>query len=152
VKYPFRFLVLLVAGCSLTAATTPDDLSGYDTLGPLEQKAWESPVAIERQVRKFVWDHWNGKRRGYVAVTFYTKEGEPTTEFLWVEPAAAGSWHIRGKIESTYSDRLMVTDPNKQPDRHETRTFEAVRIVRVGKGVNAHLAFKDTSGETVGSF
>src|SRR5215469_14755800 len=145
--------MLSVASCNFAVAATPNgDLGGYDKLGPLEQEAGESPVAVEQQAKKFVWDHWDGKRRGYVKVTFHTKEGEPTTEIFWIEPTSGGSWHIRGRRESTYSDRRMVNDPRKQPDRHETQSFEAVRIVRIGKGVNAYLAFKNASGKTVCSF
>jgi len=153
VKQLLRFLIFSVLSCSLALAATPDeDLSGYDELRPLEQKAWESPVAVQQQVRKFIWDHWSGKHRGYVTGTLHTKEGEPTTEFFWIDPASNGSWRIRGKVEHSYSDRRMVNDPKKQPDRQETSTFEAVRIVQVGKGRDAYLAFKDASGNVVGSF
>ena len=131
-KRLFRFLLSVAASCGLAIAATPnEDLSGYDKLGPLEQKAWESPAAIQKQVRKFLRDHWSAKQRAFVTVTFHTKEGEPTTDSFLIESTSGGSWHIRGRRESTYSDRRMVTDPNKQPDRHEASSFEAIRIVRV---------------------
>jgi hypothetical protein len=134
------------------AAVSGEELNGYDKLGPLEQKQGESPVPMLEQVRKFVWDHWKQQRRGHVVFTVYTKEGEPTTEYLFVEPNESGTWHVRGRLESTYSDRRMVNDPKKQPDRHVTKTFEAARLVRVGRGESSYLALKDASGKVVDEF
>ena len=140
-----------VASLLLASAThAQEELSGYEKLGPIEQKPWESPVAVE-QVRKFVWDHWNQKRRGYVVFTFHTKEGEPTTRYLFIEPSAIGTWHIRGRIESTRTDRRMANDPQKQPDTQELKVFEAVRVVRVGAGARSYLVLKEASGKVVDS-
>jgi hypothetical protein len=83
--------------------------------------------------------------------TINSIEGEPTTEELYIEPSPSGRWRIRGHSHSIYSDRRMIDDPQKQPDRHVTRDFDAVAVERIHDRGVTYLALKDASGKIVDS-
>jgi hypothetical protein len=137
-----RLLVVLGIAATLSAFA---ESKGYDTLGPLDGD--QNPMPVIERVTKFVVTHWQQHRRGYVEFTLYSKEGEPTTSRWYIEPSADGRWQIRGSSRSVYSDRRMVGDPRKQPDRHVSRSFVAVRVQAHG----AHLQLTDSSGKEVDS-
>lgn len=45
------------------------------------------------KARRFVWDHWKKRKRGYVAVVTTFLEGE-YTDHLFIEPNDNGSWRV----------------------------------------------------------
>src|SRR4051812_24786910 len=135
-----RSLVPLIIVAASSAFAQP---KGYDTLGPLDSGL--NPAPVLRQVRAFVAQHWHQHRRGYTEFTLYSKEGEPTTSQLYIEPDASGRWQIRGTSHSIQSDRRPLGDPKKQPDKHVRRRFAAVSM-RLRDGT---LILKDRTGREV---
>jgi hypothetical protein len=135
-----RSLALLIMVAASSAFAQPES---YDTLGPLDSGL--NPAPVLRQVRAFVARHWRQHRRGYAEFTLYSKEGEPTTSQLYIEPDASGRWQIRGTSHSIQSDRRPLGDPKKQPDRHVRRRFVAVSM-RLEDG---SLILKDHAGKEV---
>jgi hypothetical protein len=135
----------LLVACASAAA----DLRGYDKLGPLDLGFGGHREC--KRVESFVYSHWQQRKRGYVVFTIHTIEGEPTTEELYVEPGPSARWRVRGHSHSIYSDLRMVDDPQKQPDRHVTRDFDAVALEWMRDRGVKYLALKDASGKIVDS-
>jgi hypothetical protein len=52
----------------------------------------ECEPAMEK-ARRFVWEHWKKRKRGYVAIVRAHPNGEQTTH-LFVEPKDDGKWHV----------------------------------------------------------
>lgn len=52
----------------------------------------ECEPTIEK-ARRFVWEHWKKRKRGYVAVVHHYREGKRTTH-LFIERKADGKWHV----------------------------------------------------------
>ncbi len=46
------------------------------------------------RLREFIWTHLIEKSRGHIIAAFYTLEGDPTYEHIFVEPNAKGDWQI----------------------------------------------------------
>src|ERR1700742_528235 len=77
------------------------DESLYDRAGPYTLElglAAQARADIEAQVREFLWSHWRQHRLGHVPVTQYSKEGEPSTPFYFVEHDEKGIWHVAVSI------------------------------------------------------
>jgi hypothetical protein len=45
-------------------------------------------------MRRFIWDHWRLKKRGYVRFRSIDMDTS-TEEHIFIEPAANGKWHIQ---------------------------------------------------------
>jgi hypothetical protein len=105
------------------------DLSRYDKAGPyiieLDLDA-QSRANVEAEVREFPWNHWHRHRLGHVAVTHYSKEGEPNTSSYYVEPDAIGAWIIAVKI-----DRMLVGRGGSKSQRYETVEYDAYFVERI---------------------
>ena len=105
------------------------DLSRYDKAGPytidLNLDA-QSRANIEAEVREFLWNHWKQRRLGYVRVTRYSKEGEPSASSYFVEPDEKSVWQIAVKIDRTLLDR-----GGSKSQRHESVEYGAYFVERV---------------------
>lgn len=105
------------------------DLSRYDKAGPytieLNLDA-QARANIEAEVREFLWNHWQQRRLGYVSVTRYSKEGEPSASSYFVEPDGKSVWLIAVKI-----DRKLVDRGGSKSQRHESVEYGAYFVERV---------------------
>src|SRR2546426_888613 len=84
------------------------DLSLYEKIGPYTLELTidaQARASKEAEIREFLWNHWQRRRLGQVAVTRYSREGEPSTSAYFVEPDEKGIWHIAVKIDRTLVDR-----------------------------------------------
>lgn len=50
------------------------------------------------RLRDFIWTHFNEKRLGHIRAAFYSIEGDPVFEHIFIEPDSKGNWQI--SIES----------------------------------------------------
>lgn len=108
------------------------DISRYDKLGPYQVPAdGENLSAVSAEVRGFIWDHWTQHRLGYVIVTFHSKEGEPSTSHMFVEPDETGIWHLSTRIERKLIDRRAFSDPKFKATIEQTDEFKAYEIERI---------------------
>ena len=79
------------------------NISKYDTIDPFvlgNEPAFESDYKAMEEIRSFVWEHWHGRRRGWLSATFYTIEGDKTVSKFFVEPDENGVWHLIIESES----------------------------------------------------
>lgn len=97
-----RILILFVlqlVGMFMIAYAESDsgkrDLTRYDKAGPYKVVHWrKDELRTQAEIRGFVWDHWQRRRRGWLTVTTYTKEGAAITSSYFVEPAGQGKWKV----------------------------------------------------------
>ena len=77
------------------------DLTQYDFGGRVEncvqKEEKESCYANREEARKFIEDHFNGRRRGYVVIHGASLD-LPAIAHFFVEPDDAGSWEVRVRI------------------------------------------------------
>jgi hypothetical protein len=90
------------------------DLTLYDQGGHLDCRRYTEgkrlPVRTrEAHLRKFIWDHWKQKRRGYVRETGNSVDAQATFHFF-IEPNADEVWHIACRI--VRSEIYPTKDPN----------------------------------------
>lgn len=105
------------------------DLSGYEKAGPYTiELNLDAPARanIEAEVREFLWNHWQQRRLGYVRVTLFSKEGEPSASSYFVEPDEKSAWRIAVKI-----DRTMVNRGDSKSQRHESVEYGAYFVERI---------------------
>lgn len=83
------------------------DLSLYDQAGPFALSRELAPTArraVLSQIRSFLWDHWQQRRRGYLTMSTPDAIGRSIASRFYVEPAENGNWCIRletaGKVET----------------------------------------------------
>jgi hypothetical protein len=81
-------------------------------------------------IRDFIWQHWRTPSLAYATVTFYSKEGEPSTYYYFIEPDNTNSWRITVEI-----NRLTVDRGGSKLTRHQIDTFVVYTVERVeGEG------------------
>ncbi len=77
------------------------DLTQYDFGGRIEnceqEDEKESCYANREEARKFIEDHFNGRRRGYVIIHGASLD-LPSTAHFFVEPDYDGSWQVQVRI------------------------------------------------------
>jgi hypothetical protein len=83
---------------------------------------------IEAAVRQFVWSQWRTHQRGVAILTRHSKEGDPATQFLYIEPAASGAWQLRVVLE-----RLVTGRRPSGPVEivHERLSYTAATVHRI---------------------
>ena len=87
------------ASCLHEAIFESREISLYDDGGQLGCGLEQSKVTrikCERsleQARRFIWDHWKKRKRGYVAIANASDKAEWVTH-LFIEPGADGSWRV----------------------------------------------------------
>jgi hypothetical protein len=108
-----------LALASFVNQTEVRDLRSYEKAGPFSLTLnldAQSRIKLEAEVRKFVWEHWRERRLGYVTFTKFSKEGEPSTSHLFVEPDEEGVWRVAVKIDR------MVVESHGSKRRHRSST------------------------------
>jgi hypothetical protein len=105
------------------------NLSLYEKAGPYNLELMldaQVRASKEAAVREFLWDHWQQRRLGQVTVTRYSREGEPSASFYFVEPDERGIWRIAVEI-----DRTLVDRGGSKNQRHESVEYEAYSVERI---------------------
>ena len=126
------------------------DLSRYDRIGPFNVPVGENPSTVSAKVRDFIWEHWEQHRLGYAVVTFHSKEGEPSTSHIFVEPDESGVWHLSVSIERELIDRRGWSDPKYRGKKiHQTDSYKAYAIKRLPDKDSYHLRLKDKDGKVI---
>lgn len=141
------------------------DLSLYDKAGPLtldNTMPNEMRKKTEAQVREFLWDHWQRRRLGYLVLTAYSKEGEPSTSTYFIEPDERNVWHTNVTIE-----RMNYARGGRKGKWHEHAEFSAYSLGRIQRRTDGLtpripisddekrpadgylLVFKDSGGKTI---
>ncbi len=82
-----------------TSLVTKRDLARYDKAGPYTTYPFKSQNDTESRIRDFLWEHYTGKRRGCLIVVRHTKEGEPFTYHIFIEPDRNGVWRFRLTVD-----------------------------------------------------
>lgn len=105
------------------------DLSHYDRVGPYTVDLnldGQAGANTEAEVREFLWNHWQQRRLGYVTITFYNTEGEPSVSSYFVEPDEKSVWRIAIRI-----DRTLVGRGGLKSQRHESVEYDAYFVERI---------------------
>ena len=142
------------------AFTVPDiaqgrDLDKYDTVRLRDSRhlhPWEYKESSEiAQARTFLWEHWQGRKRGYLMLTLSSVDHTGTAH-VFVEPDDSGRWRVywrqidgRGLIEEPTAYSILWVLPTKGdrpgtpiPDRQAPDAFKD------------RLEFHDVCGELSG--
>jgi hypothetical protein len=79
------------------------DLALYDKAESYVTKPWEGKKyqEINTKIMQFVWEHWEENRLGYLVVTSYSIEGQPTTSSIFIEPNKENIWQVTVEIKRT---------------------------------------------------
>ena len=115
------------------------DISKYDTIGPFalgNERAFENDHKAMGEIRLFIWEHWQGRHRGWLSATFYTIEGGKTVSKFFVEPDESGAWHLIIDSESMISERLSKAQKPKRVIRHEA--YDQLDWVERNCNINEH--------------
>jgi hypothetical protein len=108
-------------------------IAGYDRYGHFCVRLSDTNRRdIESGARGFLWSHWLAQERGVVMLTRHTREGEPSTSLMYVEPSEDGGWHLRVVIERLLSPRGggAKSAPSGQ-FFHKRYTYIATAIQRI---------------------
>ncbi len=83
--------------------------------------------------------------------TLHTKEGEPITSYVLIEPDEGGLWHLSVRIQRKLIDRRGWTDPKyKGRTFRQTHTYKAYAIERVMSVSDSYrLRLKDKNGKAI---
>lgn len=85
-------------------------------------------VAIEAQIRIFLWAHFNQHRGGSLKVTWFTLEGEPSIYLYKIGTHAEALWSIDVNLEKHSHLRSRAASPKEDIIR-QNYTALAVKIV-----------------------
>ena len=126
-------IISLLAG-ALTLASFANqakvrDLRSYEKAGPFNialNLDAQPRIKLEAKVREFVWEHWRKRRLGYVTFTKFSKEGEPSTSHLFVEPDEEGVWCVAIKI-----DRVVVERRGSKRRHGSSTEYIAYAVERI---------------------
>ena len=116
------FSITLSGQSKQSVQASARDVARYDTIGPFEiggEPGFEKDEKALGQIRAFIWEHWNGQKRGWLSATFYTIEGDKTTSKFFVEPDQKGAWRLIIDSESIVSARSPKRQRPKHTLRHE---------------------------------
>jgi hypothetical protein len=92
----------------------------------------ENPYPSIAKVRDFISRHWKERTLGYVEMTLRSKEGEPTTSYIFIEPDRAGVWRVATRIERELHDRRLVGDPKRTGEIiRQTQNYEAYFVEQI---------------------
>lgn len=136
----------MMKGSSLQQAKMRD-LSFYDKAGPytigLKLDA-QARAKIEAEIREFLWNHWHYRQLGHLVATQYSKEGEPSTSFYFVEPDEKGVWRIAVKIDRTLNDRRDSKGPHRESIEYDAYSVERIEVPKNGLTHRVVIPEKET--------
>ena len=131
----------------LSTQQTQRDLSVYDKAGPYSVKPTlngrDRAVVLSR-LRRFLWEHWYGRKLGHVITTFYSKEGEPIIYSFFIEPDGKGYWGISIEVKQS----LVSRDNSKQKySKVDIVTANNLERIELEDGGNIKPIDKDATRE-----
>jgi hypothetical protein len=92
-------------------------------------------------VRKFMWDHWNQRKRGLVVATYFSIEGQPKTNSVYIEPWTDGRWEI--VVESRFrADPRASGDERAKMETH-CASYDSVEREQSPGGTSPEQALDD---------
>jgi hypothetical protein len=131
---PFGVVILGLASVFVTAdanswSSGTRNLALYDQVGPYKVVPWrKGATQTQAEIRSFLWEHWQGHRRGCVTVTTYTKEGNAVTSSYYVEPDGQGTW----KISVHWEREISYVGGGHG---HESGDFDSYKVRRIWQRV-----------------
>ena len=156
-KYIFTIFVLCfvaVIANGQSAQIEQRNLNDYDKISFVVPVS-ENPYPTITKVRDFVWRHWTERTLGYAEMTLYSKEGEPSKSFIFIEPDKTGAWRVAVRIERVLHDRRFIGDPKRTGEIiRQTNSYEAYTVEQAKpkdksasrSKKNFLLRFKDKNG------
>ena len=140
---------------ALTTANITDhrDLAKYDDGGHFDCRRYGKDWFKDREkakaiiassvdgARNFIWTHWQGKKGGYLRITFNTVDATSTSH-IFIEPDAKGNWQIIWRIVRGHS----MMNHNMSGDVPVIRDVE-----RESSGSSYILVFKSANGTREGT-
>jgi hypothetical protein len=107
------------------------NLNDYDKIN-VNVPVGENPYPSVSKVRDFIWKHWKESTFGNAEMTLRSKEGDPTTTYIFIEPDESGVWRVAVKTESKFYDRKAISDPKRRGKFfHQTHSYEAYLVEQV---------------------
>jgi hypothetical protein len=138
--------LLAVSVFGQTANLDGRNLADYDKLSfEFPYPAGESRDVPASKIIDFIVDHWKEKHRGYAAITFRSKEGEPTTIHYFIEPNKAGVWLVAVRIEDEFDSRSKQNAPLP----YRKRSFKAYSAEKGKMGRTYFLILRDKNGAVI---
>lgn len=139
----FALLILWLNGYAFDR-----DLNKYEKIGPLVVPLGTNPEEINKQIREFIWDHWQSKRLCYAVVTFYSTEGDESTSHIYIELDERKRWNLNVTIKRKLGDRRGWSD-KKYRGRiiHQTDSYRGYAIEKNPR--SSRLKIKDESGKLI---
>jgi hypothetical protein len=144
-----------------SAFTVPDvtqgrDLSKYDKLELRDSEhlhPWERQLSNAlAQARTFLWEHWQGRKRGYLMLTLSSVDHTGTAH-IFVEPNDSGRWRVywrqldrRGLTDEPTAYSILWVIPNEGD-----KPGAALPNDQVPDPFKDQLEFRDLCGEFSGS-
>jgi hypothetical protein len=122
------------------------DLILYESAGPFTVKLdldAQSRANIEAEIRDFLWRHWHQHRLGHLTATFFSREGEPSTSFYFVEPGEQRSWHIAVKINRRLADRSGSRKQYNQTNEYTAYSVDRIEVPEGGLKVRVVIPVED---------
>ena len=132
--------IISLLTCPLTLGsfanqTKVRDLRSYEKIGPFSialNLDAQSRIKLEAEVREFVWEHWRERRLGYVTFTKFSKEGEPSTSHLFVEPDEEGVWRVAVKIDRKVVERHGSKRRHRSSTEYIAYALERIEVPTSG--------------------
>lgn len=131
------FIVFVWSFLTATAASGQSlqikqrNLNDYDKI-KVNVPVNKNPYAAISKVRDFIWKHWKERTLGYIEMTFRSKEGEPTTSYIFIESDEAGVWHLATRIERELRNRRLIGDPKRTGEIiRQTQSYEAYSVEQI---------------------
>jgi hypothetical protein len=119
-----------------------DALESYDSGGSRVIPAIHSAQA-ERDlgdIREFIWKHWQSRRLGHIVVTWFSREGEPSTLSFFVQPNKEGRWCVSVQLARTLASRAP-----QQHARYESSDYTVCMLELKPAGVELRSGSADPS-------
>jgi hypothetical protein len=150
----FSFLLLPTSAISYARQ---QNLSGYDTFGPvtIRFREIENARKTSAELRDFVWRHWHERRRGYAVVTeIGVVHPVPCTSTFKIQPNDDGKWHIEkrtkcGKWRSKTDRSVIHSVLRLERDRNGHRTDGVLPNAADVPPESYVLVLRDQAGEIV---
>lgn len=120
------------------------DVAGYiDTCMGVDDEEWDDCLKQRDAARRFVFDHWKEKRRGYIEVGHPCVDCAPV-DHIFVEPDSNGEWHIAVTLETNARPRTDIAQSVrfKRSSESEERRTDSKTV----------LSFLDHNGKQIDYF
>lgn len=66
------------------------------------------------EARRFLWDNWQQKRLAYFIIRSRSMEGDPTTNYYYIESDTSGCWRVMREWESWCCGNMVMEGREKE--------------------------------------